>query len=346
MSLTNIKPDEFYRKYWLDSDLREWEIEDDAFVDRLNDPLIDLSSGYNFDLPIWHIKARYRYMDEDQKEFYNKNNSLEINQKLIEEIEDKLKRFKGIKALSGWIMEFKEKLTLIKSFLPNYLFTNQLFNLKFDFLEDLKNDLKILKERKELFESVEDLNFSDFSINNETIFAIIEKNAQWRDVQRDLEIYKLKREQGLELKEIGAIYGIKFNSVSMVVSKVQGEMNRLKGEIFEKFVYERLQMSGLFEEVIWGRDVGDPDILAYQGDKLFIYSLKNLQIDRNPYWLIINPKSETSESELRPELEFAKLSHFDYETHLILLVFDNFCDRIIQSEIDYSEPQNLDLTKL
>jgi hypothetical protein len=132
----------------------------------------------------------------------------------------------------------------------------------------------------------------------------------------------------------------------MIVKKVQGKINEVKGDKFEKFVYNRLKQSELFDKVILGGEVGQSDILAYQNDeKLFIYSLKNLKIDRDPYWLIVNPKNEEGENELKPEIKFAKLSHFDYNIHLILLVYDNYNDRIIQKEIDYKDPQNINLAK-
>ncbi|MHA1328781.1 MAG: hypothetical protein ACTSRH_15905 [Promethearchaeota archaeon] len=69
---------------------------------------------------------------------------------------------------------------------------------------------------------------------------------------------------------------------------------------------------------------------------MFIYSLKNLKIDRKPYWL--------TKEELRPELERAKIYSLDYEVHLILLVFDNYHNIVKQFNIDYNNPKNINIS--
>jgi hypothetical protein len=341
---TNIKPAPFYKKYWEDSELREWELDDDKFVDYFNKDGAELV-GFNSELPPYHIKRRWRYLPIEQEQFYLVKNSIKEQKTIIKELEEEIRQLLAIRQLKPLIQDLERHLNLIREFFPQYLFTQQLYFLKYNFLRTISEEMELLKERKELFTSIEDLTFSGFSLDREKLFEHMKENVNWHQAERDLEIYILKKEKGLNLKEIGAEYGIKYNTVSVIVNKVQGELNRLKGAIFENFVYERLKQSGLFDRIIWEGDIGESDILAYQKEKLYVYSLKNLQIDRDPYWLIVNPKGANSDGELKPEIEFAKLSHFDYEVHLMLVIYDNFHGIIIQKEIDYKNPQNIELSQ-
>lgn len=53
-------------------------------------------------------------------------------------------------------------------------------------------------------------------------------------------------------------------------------------------------------------------------------------MDYNPYWLPVE--------ELRPEIARAKLQAKDYEVQLILVIYDNYNNRIRQIGIDYNNP--------
>ena len=193
--------------------------------------------------------------------------------------------------------------------------------------------------KKKIREIVEiKLDFSGFIINEEEIFTLIRKNERWLDLERDLIIYR-ERKKGKYLQDLADNFGIKYNSVSMVDKKVSGAVSYWKGKKFEDFVYKRLKKSGLFEKVIKEAGKGEADILAYakDGKELYIYSIKNLKINRKPYWL--------TKEELRTEVERAVLQGLDYKVHLILLVFDNFHDIVKQFKIDYNNPRNINISK-
>jgi len=217
-----------------------------------------------------------------------------------------------------------------------HLITNQ--------LDDLDRDIKecrfcfLQEKEKRRPKNILDLYFEDFSYTDEQVFNLIRKNVKWYDIERDIAIFQ-ERQKGRYLKEIAKNLKIKLRAVSMVIKKVQGAVNFWKGKLFESFVLKRLRESKLFEKVIMDAGKGESDIRAYtKDDKLYIYSLKNIQIDYEPYWL--------TKEELRPELKDALLSNLDYDTYLILLIFDNYNNQVKQIVIDYNNPKNIDISKL
>lgn len=244
--------------------------------------------------------------------------------------------------LMGWdrcLLFDKVKLGLCEEILnQGYLVTGHLEEL-LDRVKEYEYDLEP-EARKKPPRTISDLAFTDFNITQDTILSLIRKNEKWHDIDRDITVYQ-ERQKGKYLQELADNFGIKFNSISMVVKKVQSAINYYKGKLFEDFVEKRLKESGLFKEVVKEAGKGEPDILAYSKDdkKLFIYSLKNIKIDRNPYWLI-------TKEELLPELKDSKLCSLDYDTHLILLVYDNHNKRVLQREIDYNNLENINLATI
>lgn len=275
-------------------------------------------------------------------------NSLEKNKGLIEIFNYRINRLKeqpDITKLDAYkwggrdrcVLFTKATLKLCKKAVnKGYLVTGDLMEI-FDDIKNYEYDL-IYEEKRKHPKFIEDLDFSGFTINKEEIFTLIRKNEKWHDVERDLTIYQ-ERRKGKYLQELADNFGIKYNSVSMVEKKVSGAVSYWKGKKFEDFVEKRLKQSGLFEKVIKEAGKGECDILAYtkDGKELYIYSVKNLKIDRKPYWL--------TKEKLRPELERAILQSLDYKVSLILLIFDNLNNKIKQFKIDYNNPKNVDISK-
>ena len=273
-------------------------------------------------------------------------NTLEKNAKFLEFLVAKhnnLKKKRGCKqmfSLTSCNGVYKGLENLFKlcqqAIREGYLITHQLDELHYEIGEcyyDFLNE----KEQKHS-QTPFDIIFINFSCTDDQIFNLIKKNAKWHDVKRDLSIYHEKK-RGKYLQEIGENFGIDFTTVSVIVKKVQGAINYWKGKLFEDFVEKRLKEANLFEKVIKRAGKGECDILAYTKEhNLYIYSLKNLKIDRKPYWLI-------TKEELRPELEDALLSNLDYETRLILLIYDNYNNQVKQFIIDYNNPENIDISK-
>lgn len=193
---------------------------------------------------------------------------------------------------------------------------------------------EFIDSEKQTFDT---LKFDTFRYSEEDIFTLIRKNKRWRDIERDLTIYQ-ERKKGKYLQELADNFGIDFTTVSGIAKRVLGAVGYYKGKLFEDFVENKLRKSGLFKKVIKEAGKGEADILAYTKDgRLYIYSVKNIKIDRKPYWL--------AKEKLRPELERAVLQSLDYKVHLFLLVFDNFHDIAKQFKIDYNKPKNIDISK-
>lgn len=207
------------------------------------------------------------------------------------------------------------------------LISNETFNF-----EKLKKNLqKKLKHPRYII-------FDKFEVDQAALYNLIKKNEKWHDFTRDISLYE-ERQKGKYLNELGNQFRMSKSTISMAIKKVEGAINFYKGKLFEDFVYKLLKDSNLFKMVIKEAGKGECDIRAYtKKNILFIYSLKNLKIDYSPYWII------TTE-ELRPELEMAVLSKLDQETHLILLIYNNFNESIKQFEIDYNNTKNINISR-
>ena len=66
--------------------------------------------------------------------------------------------------------------------------------------------------------------FRGFSFTDDQIFDLIRKNEKWRNIERDITIFR-EGQKGKNQQEIGENYGIKFTAVSKVITKVQGAVN-------------------------------------------------------------------------------------------------------------------------
>ncbi|KKN61164.1 hypothetical protein LCGC14_0524590 [marine sediment metagenome] len=290
----------------------------------------------------------------DYTQFIALHNNPKSNQELLNKLLDLTPKLKIEKKNLIYYSSIIYLLKKVKDISPTYLITNQLYYLLktipewfitkdgkeiwYDDNEHYNIEFEEPQEKPKIKRTPSQLYFSDFSFTEEQIFNIIRKNEKWHDVERDITIYR-ERQKGKYLDELAENFGIKFNSISMVLKKVSGSINLYKGKLFENFVYKRLVKSKLFKNVKKEAGKGEPDILAYTKDdkELYIYSLKNIKINRKPYWL--------EKKELRPEIERALLQTLDYKVHLILLVFDNYRNKSKQYKIDYINPSNIDISK-
>lgn len=222
----------------------------------------------------------------------------------------------------------KERIEMAKRFWP----TGVLFDINGEHHEI------IFKNPPKIKNNPQHISFSGFSFTKNQIFELIKKNENWHNIERDIVIYQ-ERQKGRYLHEIAENVDIKDKAISVVIKKVSGAVNYYKGKLFEDFISKKLKDSGLFKKVEKLAGKGESDILAYTKDEkeFYIYSLKNIKINHIPFWL--------SKEKLRPELERALLQSLDYKVHLILLVFDNFNNKIKQFKIDFNKPENVDISK-
>lgn len=276
----------------------------------------------------------------------NDYNTLELNAKYLEILiakHNNLKRKRAYKqncCITECRVVFPDRekeYELCKQAVENgVLSTERICNLG----NHIESCISCLWESKELEES-QNLSidvFKFFSYTDDQIYDLIRKNENWRDIERDITIFQ-EKQKSKSLQELADNFGIKFNSISMVLKKVRSAFNYYEGKLFEDFIKKRLKQSGLFKKVVKEAGKGEPDILAYfkDGKRLNIYSLKNIKINRKPYWLVVD--------ELRPELARAKLQAKDYKINLVLLVFNNHTNHIRRYNIDYRNPVNIDISK-
>lgn len=180
--------------------------------------------------------------------------------------------------------------------------------------------------------------FKGFSYTDDQIFNLIRRNVKWRNIGRDITIFR-EIQKGKYQQELADKYGINHTTISGIKTRVQGAFNYWEGILLEIFVFTKLNQSGLFGKVVKEAGKGEADILTYSKDdkKLTIYSVKNIKINRKPYWLVVD--------ELKPELARAKLQQKDYSVNLILLIYNNLTKQIKQYNIDYNNPVNIDISK-
>lgn len=343
---SNIKPDSWYQELYTGMlNLGSITPEDIEYIKAEIDPgfLKRIDCG----------EEERAYIHYEDGEFYERFNTIEKNREILNKIVGLWPKLLFERRYGGLYCIFLFLIKKCVDIFPNYLVTNHL-----SFLLDTIPEFFVTKDEKEIryddcehyniifeepispkIERIPDwLYFFDFSFIEAQIFELIKKNEKWHDIDRDITIYR-ERKKGKYLQELADNFGIKFNSVSMVITKVRGAVNFFKGKLFEDFIYKKLQQSGLFEKVVKEAGKGEADVLAYTKDnqELYIYSLKNIRIDRKPYWL--------TKEELKPELERAVLQSLDYKVHLILLVFGNLHNVVKQFEIDYNNPKSIDISK-
>lgn len=277
------------------------------------------------------------YDPEDNFWFIAQNNTIERNRALVSMLRNYI-QFKMPPRDQKLVDFINLKLDFLERILPNNLITFQLNEIRDLIIDGYPHGSIYCSYDVYFTPLISELNFEGFGTTEIQIFDLIRKNKKWHDIDRDLTIYQ-ERQKGKYLQELADAFGVKFNSISMIVKKVQSAINHYKGKLFEDFVEKRLKESGLFKNVIKEAGKGEADILAYTkyDEVLCIYSLKNIRINRKPYWL--------TKEELRPEIERALLQTLDYEVHLILLVFDNHNNKIKQFEIDYQNSANIDISK-
>lgn len=171
-----------------------------------------------------------------------------------------------------------------------------------------------------------------FDFNDELVFNIIREEVRWRNVERDINIFK-ERQKGTLLANISEEFKLDKSTISEITKKVDGAIRYYKGKMFEQKYLTYLKGLGKFDKVEWYGASGQPDIIAHdlKNDELYVYSLKNLKIEEKPYYI---PKDV-----LKPELKISLENHYDYtKVHLILVVFNNIDNTTEEIELDYLNP--------
>jgi len=174
-----------------------------------------------------------------------------------------------------------------------------------------------------------------FQYTEEKVLNLIRKEVHWRkaNIERNINIYKRRQENKL-LDVIGKEFNLEVSSISEIDKKVKGAIIHYKGKLFESQYSKHLEKSKRFDKVELLGASGEPDIVAHKlkEDALYVFSLKNLAIKKHPYYI--------SEDLLKVEYKYAYENSFTYkEVHLILVVFNNLDNSVVELELDYSSPK-------
>ena len=176
-----------------------------------------------------------------------------------------------------------------------------------------------------------------FEYSEEKVLNLLRKEVNWRkaNIERDINIYKRRQEHKL-LETIAKEYNLDVSSVSEIVKKVAGAINRYKGKMFESQYFKYLEKLKRYDKVELLGASGQPDIIAHKlkEDAIYVFSLKNLAIKKHPYYI--------SEELLKVEYKYAYESSFTYKkVVLILVVFDNLDNSVKEVKLDYKTPKDI-----
>ena len=121
--------------------------------------------------------------------------------------------------------------------------------------------------------------------------------------------------------------------ISNVVKKVQGEINRIKGKLLEAAFSKYLKMLNIFDSVEDNGSHGEFDVVAYKDNATFVFSLKNIKVDKQHY-------NEISGEEFYPEVKFAReqKERHNKDVYAYLCIFDNLKEEFLIKGIDLSFP--------
>ncbi len=273
--------------------------------------------------------------------FIEKYNTVDKNMEFINHLKNLFPRLKVNKGFRSVYSEYIFRVKKCFEALPQYLVTSQLFDIFRDipFLFPETKDGKVLYRENNLdfeykFEKSEIKNKFRFVCSEKEVFDLIRKEVKWRDKERDIEIYK-ERQKGRLLEDIAEDYKtLQLKAIGNICTKVKGAINRYKGKLFEKRYFQYLESLNIFDKVIWGGSTGEPDIFAFKNNKLYIFSLKNLKIDRKKFVI--------RKSDLGPEFKKAYDGLLENDNvFLKLVVFDNLTDNIIEEDLDFRNPEDV-----
>jgi len=202
--------------------------------------------------------------------------------------------------------------------------------------ETKKADQIKLQEHNRLKYKIDDQNV--FDIPYEKILEDFDiENTNWRNVERDIEIFKLKK-GGLTYQQIRDKLNIELSDpqFSAIKKKYDGYISDVRGEMYEIHKANKLRENPEYKdwEVIRNGAKGEPDVYAISSDKtiLEVYSCKCFEISKNSLSI---PMKKFS-----PEIDFALKNHNKYNKIFVFAdIFDHLNKKPYQKQINYLKPE-------
>ncbi len=235
-------------------------------------------------------------------EFYKKYpiqsiNTLEENKQILEQIKIELRDLGKLEEN----MKPNELLNLCCKALENgYLISQQLRDMLFQLDKYKSSKIDIYKQFK-------------FKNYQQDLLNFIKPDIGWRNKERDFNIY-VKIKKGTLYQEIAEKEEISVQAISQINSKIQNSISNLKGRFYEIEYEKYLKSLNKFKncKVVRDGSPGKPDIIIIdeKNNTMYIFSLKNLELNKNPYCVIVE--------ELKPELQFTYYNYtFEIFTHIL-----------------------------
>jgi len=336
---TNMKPDSWYEEYL--------KIENDYLLKHPEaQSKIPLTT-------IREIKEFDAIADKNQShdfvsgflQFEEKNN-LETNKELLVQYKKDLKSLKLWNSIND-INEIKEEsweYYLLQTYFKinscfealkrGYLITAQLE----DIMVEIDNYWHNEDDAKPILDILKQFKFGNYQ---EELYDFIKQNTNWRNKNRDFEIYK-DIQKGILYSEIAGRLECDISTISKINKKVQSSINNLKGKFFEIEYEKYLKSLDKFRngKIVRDGTPGKPDIYIIDNIKkeLYIFSLKNLELNKDSFCIV--------KDKLKPELEFAYLKNAFEEYNkvvLYLIVSDSLTEQLHIKEVDYKNPSNINI---
>ena len=168
-----------------------------------------------------------------------------------------------------------------------------------------------------------------FPYTKEEIIIKAKKNAHFRNIERDFEVYS-KKQDGLLLDEIHPFYPDLSDpsSVTKITKKVQGLINRVSGSLFEKEYVKHLQT--IYKDKVihdGGNSKPDAYVTVESINELHVFSLKNISTNF------------LSRKEVKPEQDFAFANRLEYKKVRLFHIVN------INNKIHVKEETDLSLTE-
>jgi len=322
--ITNIKSDDWYEVFYRENPIK-------IYTNKITGKIKGIT-WKEFDENInnkkyWDIYSRWS--------FFLENNNRKRNEILLKEYEEKLMEYGNnpVVDLSELCERNRLYLRVYKEiFQEGYLITQQLLDIYIT-LGLMGNTIYYNRDReKNVF-----IGFK-WDYCRDEIIELIKEEVKWRNIDRDFEVY-FEREGGRLLEEIANDYnglGSK-QAIKGIVGKVQGEINRYSGLMFERKYEKYLKSLDEFRDWKIERfgEKEQPDIVLSKDNEKIVLSLKNLEIehDKTKY---VNKKDFKIERDY--SLDQIK-DNFDVKTNLV--VFNNLNNITRMYEIDIFNPKNI-----
>lgn len=208
-------------------------------------------------------------------------------------------------AESYFTQDFQHILTLLKIVdsqligLGYFRVDNFIENESLKYLDPVKSEL-MLKVANDYF-----LQFETFSFDEETALEHISnkptfRGTNWKQYSEQYRLWK----KGKSQDDIAIQYRTSQQTISNHINKVEGELSRIRGEAYEKWLKDRYEIEAGVKKVERDGSTGQPDLVVFkENNYVEVINAKAYNFKPSRTHLTINAKEYQPEIEKARELE-------------------------------------------